>query len=257
MRLEILPDEEAMSRRAAEIIACAIREKPQLVLGLATGGTPLGTYRELVRLYREGRVDFARVTTFNLDEYVGLPPGDPRSYHAYMQEHLFRHVNLRPEATHLPDGWAEDLEAECRRYEALIEAAGGIDLQLLGIGRDGHIGFNEPGARWEQGTRVVRLKPETRQDNARYFGGVVEAVPERAISMGVRTIMHARRLLLLAAGRHKAEIVRRAVEGPVSRHVPASILQLHPDALVLLDESAASQLTRARALAARREEAGG
>ncbi|MDI3317017.1 MAG: glucosamine-6-phosphate deaminase [Bacillota bacterium] len=246
MRLEILEDEEAMSRRAAEIIADAIRGKPDLVLGLATGGTPVGTYRELVRLYREGRVDFSRVTTFNLDEYVGLDPRDPRSYHAYMEEHLFRHVNLRPGATHLPDGWAEDLEAECRRYEAAVEAHGGIDLQLLGIGRDGHIGFNEPGAPWERGTRVVRLKPETRQDNARYFGGVVDAVPQRAISMGIRTIMHARRLLLLAAGPHKAEIVQRAIEGPVSRHVPASILQLHPDALVLLDESAASRLTRVR-----------
>lgn len=242
MELEIYADAAAVGRRAAEIIAEAINTKPDVTLGLATGRTPISTYDALVRLYDSGKVEFSGVTTFNLDEYVSLPSDDPHSYHAYMREHLFQHVNLLPGAAHTPQGDADDLERECAQYEAAIDAAGGIGLQLLGIGRNGHIGFNEPGAGWNLPTHVVELKEGTRRANANFFGGDVARVPTRAISMGILTIMHAHRLLLLASGDTKSAIMQRAIEGAISPDVPASILQLHPDALVLLDTAAASRL---------------
>ncbi|MGE5509477.1 MAG: glucosamine-6-phosphate deaminase [Chitinophagales bacterium] len=234
---------EEVGRAGAAVVAAALRQQPRLVLGLATGETTLPFYRELVRLHREEGLDFAGVTTFNLDEYYGLGPEDPRSYHHFMQERFFRHVNLDPARTHLPDGLATDVAAECRRYEALIAAAGGIDLQVLGIGVNGHIGFNEPGTALAAETQLVRLRPETIHRNERLTQAT--ALPEQAISLGVKTIMHTRRLLLLAAGPEKAPAVAAALEGPVTDAVPASVLQLHPALTVILDRDAAGCL-RAR-----------
>jgi glucosamine-6-phosphate deaminase len=220
-------------------------EKPgerlaRVVLGLATGGTPVGLYRQWIEYHRAGLVSFQGVTTFNLDEYVGLPPSDPRSYHAYMREHLFDHIDIPDENTHLPDGCAEDLNESAAQYEWQIEEAGGIDYQILGIGSDGHIGFNEIGSSLASKTRVKTLTQQTRSDNARYFDSF-EQVPTMAVTMGIGTIMTARSILLMATGESKARAIRDAVEGPVTSMVPASVLQLHPDVTIMIDE-AASQL---------------
>jgi glucosamine-6-phosphate deaminase len=204
----------------------------------------LATYRELIRLSREEGLDWSGVTTFNLDEYVGLSPEHPRSYHAFMQENFFRHVNLRPERTHLPDGLAADIPAECARYEQAIRDAGGIDLQLLGIGSDGHIGFNEPSSSLASRTRIKTLTVQTRRDNARYFDNDVDHVPKHCITMGVGTIMEARTVLLLALGAQKAEAVAAACEGPITAMNPASVLQMHPTVKVILDEPAGSFLEK-------------
>lgn len=214
---------------------------PDSVLGLATGSTPLGTYRELVRMFREGIVDFAEVVTFNLDEYVGLEAADEQSYSRYMRENLFDHVNLKPGNTHIPDGTAADIGQECRDYETRIKRAGGLDLQLLGIGANGHIGFNEPGPAFEPFTHMVDLDAKTISDNARFFPSI-EAVPRQAISMGVRTIMQAKRVVLLANGEGKQQAVRGMVSGKITPELPASILQLHSDAIVIVDEEAARLL---------------
>jgi glucosamine-6-phosphate deaminase len=211
------------------------------VLGLATGSTPLGLYRELARIHHEEGLDFSQNVTFNLDEYIGLPKDHPQSYHHFMSEHFFRHINLDPRNTHLPDGQASDVVEECQRYEALIEAAGGIDLQLLGIGRDGHLGFCEPGSSLSGRTSLVVLARETIDDNARFFRSI-EEVPKYALSMGIGTVMEARRCLLLATGIGKAKAVRNAIEGALCSGCPASALQGHPDATVLLDEEAADLL---------------
>jgi len=228
---------------AARFVADLVRKTPACVLGLATGGTPLGTYQELIRLHRDEGLDFARVTTFNLDEYVGVPEDHPQSYRYFMQENLFRHVNLIAEKTHVPDGLTLDFEAGCERYEEMIRAAGGIDLQILGIGSDGHIAFNEPGSSLGSRTRVKTLTGETIRDNARFFGSE-DQVPRLAITMGVGTILESRRCLLLATGPAKAAAVRSALEGPVTAQVTASALQLHRDVIVVLDEEAGSWLTR-------------
>ncbi|MCD6235654.1 MAG: glucosamine-6-phosphate deaminase [Thaumarchaeota archaeon] len=241
MKVVITKDYWEMSRLAARIIADVIRSKPNIVLGLATGGTPEGCYRELVRMHKEEGLDFSQVITFNLDEYVGLPLDHPQSYHHYMDVHLFNHVNIKRENIHIPDGTAEDLEKHCREYEEAIKKAGGIDLQLLGIGRNGHIGFNEPGSPFNSRTRVVKLTETTRRDNARFFGSLDE-VPTHAITMGLATIMEARKILLLASGLNKAEAVAKAVEGPKTPDVPASILQDHPDCTFIIDREAASKL---------------
>src|SRR5213594_3774649 len=198
-------------------------------------------YRVLVRMHRKEGLDFSLCSTFNLDEYVGLAPNDPRSYRHYMNEHLFQHVNVEPRNTHLPNGQAPDLDAECRSYEAAIGKFGGIDLQLLGIGRAGHIGFNEPLSAFKSRTRVKALAPLTLEQNAELFGGV-DKVPRRAITMGVGTILESRRCLLLATGDSKADVIAKAVEGPITSMISATALQLHPRYTVVVDEEAASRL---------------
>lgn len=242
MEIVVLPDARAAERLAARIVADRLKAKPDLVLGCATGATMEGIYAELVRLHREEGLSFARATTFNLDEYVGLAADDERSYHYYMRRHLFGHVDLRPERCHLPDGLAADLRAEARAYEASIDAAGGIDIQLLGLGRTGHIGFNEPLSALMSRTRPVALTPTTREQNAPHFGGDPAAVPERALTMGVGTILAARELLMVVTGERKAEVLARATEGPITSMVSATALQLHPHCVVIVDEAAASRL---------------
>ena len=242
MEVIIQPNKEAAAGLVARIIAHDLRANPHLVLGLATGATMERVYRQLVMLHKEHHLDFSLCSTFNLDEYVGLFPSDPNSYRHYMDEHLFQHVNIDVRNTHLPNGMAEDLEAECRRYEALIHRFGGIDLQLVGLGKAGHIGFNEPLSALRSRTRVKALTPTTIKQNAPMFGGE-EHMPRRAITMGVGTIIEARRCILLATGDSKAAVVAKAVEGPITSMVTASALQLHPRCTVVVDEEAAAELT--------------
>lgn len=232
------------SAYAARLIARLIHEKPSAVLGLATGSTPLSLYQELIRMHRDEGLDFRGVTTFNLDEYVGLGPDHPGSYRYFMQENFFRHVNVDPDRVHVPNGLAKDVPAYCALYEENIAAAGGLDVQILGIGTDGHIGFNEPSSSLASRTRIKTLTERTRSDNAPFFGSP-EEVPHHVITMGVGTIMEARHVLLLAFGDKKAQAIADTVEGPISAMVPASILQMHPTATILLDEPAASKLERA------------
>lgn len=241
MEVIIQPSRERAARLAARVIARAIRNKPKIVLGLATGRTMELVYAELVAMHRNEGLDFSLVTTFNLDEYIGLGPDHPQSYRHYMNTHLFQHVNIDARNTNLPDGLARDIEAECVRYEAAIREAGGIGLQLLGIGRSGHIGFNEPLSAMLSRTRPKMLTPVTLQQNAALFGGI-DRVPKRAITMGVGTILESRRCLLLATGKEKAEIIARAVEGPVTSMISASALQLHPHCTVIVDEDAREKL---------------
>lgn len=243
MRVIICRDYKELSNRSASIISSMIRRKPDCVLGLATGGTPVGTYGELVRMQREEGLDFSKVTTFNLDEYLGLAPDHPQSYHHFMRHNLFDHVNADPSRVHIPNGLAKDLEKEGQGYERMIKKAGGIDLQLLGLGRDGHVGFNEPSSSLGSRTRVKTLAPETIRDNARFFGGP-EEVPRFALTMGVGTIMDARFILLLASGQGKSEALRATIEGPISAECTASVLQLHPRVTIIADEEAASRLRR-------------
>src|SRR6266704_5858907 len=241
MEVIIQPTEAVTASLVARIVAHDLRANPHLVLGLATGKTMENVYRHLVRLHKEEKLDFSLCSTFNLDEYIGLFPSDPNSYRHYMDHHLFRHVNVDPRNTHLPSGLASDLDEECRRYEGLIQRFGGIDLQLLGIGRAGHIGFNEPLSALRSRTRVKALTPLTLKQNAAAFGGE-EKVPRRAITMGVGTIIEARRCLLLATGESKAQVIAQAVEGPITSMVTASALQLHPRCTVVVDEAAAGKL---------------
>jgi glucosamine-6-phosphate deaminase len=237
MEIVIQPDSEAATQIAARLIARLVREKPDAVLGLATGGTPLSLYEELIKL----KLDWRKVTTFNLDEYVGLPPSHPQSYHSFMRANFFQHINIAAKNTHLPDGMAKDIPAMCGRYEKKIRAAGGIDLQLLGIGANGHIGFNEPSSSLASRTRLKTLAPRTRRDNARFFG-CEKNVPHHAVTMGIGTILEARHCLLLAFGAKKARAIAGAAEGPVTVRNPASALQLHPKVTVCLDAAAASRL---------------
>jgi len=241
MELIIQPDLESAAQLVARIVAHEVRTNPRTVLGLATGSTMEAVYRHLVRMHREEKLDFSGVRTFNLDEYVGLDPTDPHSYRHFMNEHLFGQVNLYLQNTHLPNGRAADLGAECRHYEKLITDAGGIDLQLLGIGKSGHIGFNEPLSALKSRTREKALSPTTIAQNASFFGGEAK-MPRRAITMGVGTILDARRCLLLATGEAKADIIAQAVEGPITSMVTASALQLHAKATVIVDEAAAAKL---------------
>ena len=241
MEVIIQPNKEAAAALVARIIAHDLRASPHLVLGLATGATMQRVYRQLVTLHQEHHLDFSLCSTFNLDEYVGLFPSDPNSYRHYMDEHLFRRVNIDSRNTHLPNGMAADLEAECRQYEALIQRFGGIDLQLVGIGKAGHIGFNEPLSALRSRTRVKALTPTTLQQNAPLFGSE-DKVPRRAITMGVGTIIEARRCILLATGDSKAAVLAKAVEGPITSMVTASAMQLHPRCTVVVDEEAAGQL---------------
>ena len=229
-----------MSRKAANIISAQVIMKPNCVLGLATGGTPVGTYEKLVERYNEGDLDFSEVTSVNLDEYRGLPKEHPESYWSFMHKNLFDKVNIDPAKINLPDGTNPDAEDACTKYNQIIHAVGGIDLQLLGIGHDGHIGFNEPGEAFELETHCVDLTPATIEANKRFFDGNEDLVPKQAYTMGIRTIMQARKVLMVVNGAGKAEIVKKAFFGPVTPEVPASILQLHPDFILVADEEALS-----------------
>ncbi|EYR63825.1 glucosamine-6-phosphate deaminase [Actinotalea ferrariae CF5-4] len=226
---------------AADAVASLVRRRPDAVLGLATGSSPLALYDELVARHRAG-LSFAQVRGFLLDEYVGLPPGHPESYRAVIDRQLTSRVDLAPDAVQGPDGGAADLPAACAAYEAALRAAGGVDLQVLGVGTDGHLAFNEPGSSLASRTRVKTLTAQTRRDNARFFGDDPEAVPRHVLTQGLGTILEARHLVLVATGRAKAEAVHQLVEGPVSALWPASVLQLHPHVSVLVDEAAASRL---------------
>jgi glucosamine-6-phosphate deaminase len=242
MRVRVFPSAESLARALARDVGRALRAKPSLVLGLPTGRTPIPLYRELVRLRTRGQADFSRATTFNLDEFVGLASSDPGSYHAFMRRHLFDAVNLSRRRIHMLDGRARDVAAECARYEHAITRAGDIDLQILGVGVNGHIGFNEPGRALAARTHRTRLKPATRRANAGLFGNRASRVPREALSMGMATILGARRIVLLATGAAKARCVQRMIEGPVTPRLPGSFLQLHRNAEVWLDAPAAARL---------------
>ena len=243
MDVIIVSDYEEMSDRAAEIVGSAIQEDPRLILGLATGSTPEGLYARLIEMNQQGELDFSEVMSFNLDEYVGLDPTHEQSYRYFMNEKLFDHINIDKSNTHVPDGQAASLSEECTRYEAAIEEAGGIDLQVLGIGRDGHVGFNEPGTSLASKTHIAALTEETVEDNSRFFERPQD-VPRFAVTMGIQSILDARRCLLLASGANKAEAVRRTVEGPITSSVTASALQMHEDTVAIIDEEAATELER-------------
>jgi glucosamine-6-phosphate deaminase len=242
MQVRVFETSEEMSLAAAEHFAARIKGKPGIVLGLATGSTPIKMYNALVRMVEEGQLDFSQVVTFNLDEYVGLAPDHDQSYRYFMDQHLFDRVNIARENTHVPDGLAPDMVAMCAAYEEAIKEAGGIDVQLLGIGGNGHVGFNEPGSARDSRTRVVGLTAETIRDNSRFFQNESE-VPRQAISMGIATIMDSKEVVLIANGANKAEAVAKSVEGEVTPDVPASFLQEHPNCTFLIDRAAAGRLS--------------
>ncbi len=241
MEVVICRTYEEMSRAAAREIAELLNAKPNAVLGMATGSTPLGLYRELVRMHKEEGLDFSQVTTFNLDEYVGLSPRHDQSYHYFMHENFFKHVNIPPQHIYIPSGTTSNYKAFCEWFEKRIKECGGIDVQILGVGSDGHIAFNEPGSSLMSRTRLKTLAKQTIDDNARFFKRR-EDVPIYAITMGVGTILEARNCILLANGKRKANAIAQAVEGPVTAMITASALQLHPSVMVYVDEEAASEL---------------
>lgn len=228
-----------MSRMAANLISAQVIMKPDCVLGLATGSTPIGTYEQLIERYDNGDLDFSQVTTINLDEYRGLSPENDQSYRYFMENHLFKSINVRPECTHVPDGLEPDCAKACSDYNKLIADCGGIDLQLLGLGLNGHIGFNEPGSAFEKETHCVDLTESTIRANSRFFASMDE-VPKQAYTMGIKTIMQAKKILIIVNGAGKAEIVRDAFFGPITPKVPASVLQLHPDVTLIGDADALS-----------------
>lgn len=235
---------EEVGREAARIVAAAVRSKPDIVLGLATGSTPLGLYKNLIEVHRSGNLDFSRATSFNLDEYLGLPASHPQSFHYFMHQNFFSQINLPTQRAHIPDGTLPGKYDEyCDGYERSIKSYGGIDLQILGIGRNGHIGFNEPTSSLASRTRLKALTRETIEDNRHYFSDAAE-MPKCAITMGIGTILDSRRVLLLASGRSKAAAVAKAIEGPISSSVSASALQMHPDVTFIIDEDAAYCLTQ-------------
>lgn len=244
MRISVSPDPVATGAAAADLVATAADHRPGLVLGVATGSSPQPLYRSLAILVRAG-LDLSSATAFALDEYVGLDPDHPESYHAVIAREVTAPLGLDPSRVHVPAGSAADVEAAALAYERSIAAAGGVDLQILGIGTNGHIGFNEPGSSDRSRTRVVDLAPQTIADNSRFFPDPARPVPTRALTQGVGTILEARRIVLVATGAHKADAVARAVAGPVGADVPASFLQRHPDVTLVLDEAAASRLTSA------------
>ena len=241
MLLYKVKDFKELSRKAANIISAQVILKPTSVLGLATGSTPVGTYKQLIEWYEKGDIDFSQVTTINLDEYKGLGAADVQSYRYFMNDNLFNHVNVNKDRTFVPNGLTEDPEEACKVYDDLIAACGGIDLQLLGIGGNGHIGFNEPTDSYIKATHVVTLSENTRSANARFFASMDE-VPTHAITMGIGGIMEAKKILLLASGKANAQAIYDALYGPITPQVPASILQLHPDVIVVADEEALSLL---------------
>ena len=241
MKIYKATDYKDMSRKAANIISAQVIMKPNCVLGLATGSTPIGTYDQLVEWYNKGDLDFSEVTTVNLDEYKGLPRTNDQSYYYFMHQHLFDRVNIDPERTNVPNGMEPDAEKECGRYEELIRSLGGVDLQLLGLGHNGHIGFNEPGEAFEKETHCVDLTESTIEANKRFFASA-DDVPKQAYTMGIKTIMQAKKILIVVNGENKADIVERAFFGPVTPEVPASILQLHNDVTLVGDEAALAKI---------------
>ena len=241
MKIYKAKDYKDMSRKAANIISAQVIMKPNCVLGLATGSTPIGTYDQLVEWYNKGDLDFSEVTTVNLDEYKGLPRTNDQSYYYFMHQHLFDRVNIDPERTNVPNGMEPDAEKECGRYEELIRSLGGVDLQLLGLGHNGHIGFNEPGDAFEKETHCVELTESTIEANKRFFASA-DDVPKQAYTMGIKTIMQAKKILIVVNGENKADIVERAFFGPVTPEVPASILQLHNDVTLVGDEAALAKI---------------
>jgi glucosamine-6-phosphate deaminase len=243
MRIYKTSDYQDMSRKAANIISAQIIIKPDSVLGLATGSTPLGIYRQLIEWYQKGDLDFHEVRTVNLDEYKGLSSENIQSYHYFMKKNLFEHVNINSNQTYIPNGLTSDSEAECAKFDTIIRQLGGIDLQLLGLGHNGHIGFNEPGSNFETGTHCVALTESTIEANSRLFEKE-EEVPRFAYTMGIRSIMQAKKILLVVSGEDKAEILSKALTGPVTPAVPASILQMHGDFTVVADEAALSKMSK-------------
>lgn len=243
MRIIVAKDYKDMSRKAANIISAQIITKPDCVLGLATGSSPIGTYDQLVEWYEKGDLDFSKVCSVNLDEYRGLDHEHDQSYYYFMHEHLFDRVNIDPANTNVPDGTEPDAEKECKRYEELIASYGGVDLQLLGLGHNGHIGFNEPAPAFDKVTHCVDLTESTIEANKRFFASA-DDVPRQAYTMGIGTIMKAKKILVVVSGADKADIVAKAFFGDVTPDVPASILQFHPDVTVVVDEAAAAKLPR-------------
>lgn len=230
-------DYNAMSRKAANIISAQVILFPRCVLGLATGSTPLGVYRQLIDWYNKGDLDFSGIHSVNLDEYCGLSPKNPQSYHYYMYENFFKHINIDLNNTNVPDGLAQDMRKECERYDKLITDLGGIDLQLLGLGNTGHIGFNEPNESFDKMTHQVQLKQKTITDNSRFFQSIDE-VPKYAVTMGMKAIMQAKKIMMVVNGAQKAEILEKTLFGPVTPEIPASILQFHPNVTVVADSAA-------------------
>ena len=243
MRIYMCEDYRGMSRQAANLISAQVIMKPDCVLGLATGSTPVGTYDQLVEWFQKKDLSFARTISVNLDEYRGLSGTHEQSYRYFMQEHLFSRVDICPENTYVPNGLAEDAEAECARYDALIQDLGGIDLQLLGMGRHAHIGCNDPGEDFRLGTHLVDLTPSTIEANKRFFASEND-VPRQAVTMGIKHIMQAKKILLAVSGEEKAEALVKALTGPVTPQIPASILQIHPDVVLVADKAALSKLGR-------------
>jgi glucosamine-6-phosphate deaminase len=241
MLVLIKENSHQMSVEAAQHVASQIKLKPDSVIGFATGSTPLGLYKELIRMHIEEGLDFSKVISFNLDEYIGIPPSHPESYHFFMMENLFKHININPSNIYIPMGMAENIELFCDWYEEKIKKYGGLDIQILGIGANGHIAFNEPGSSLGSRTRIKTLGEKTRLDNSRFFSNIDE-VPKYAITMGVGTIMEAKKLLLLANGINKADAIKATVEGPIMAKYPATIVQLHRYATVIIDKEAASKL---------------
>ncbi|MED0659915.1 glucosamine-6-phosphate deaminase [Bacillus smithii] len=239
MRVVKVANYEEMSQKAADCIIRQVKEKPDSVLGLATGGTVTGTYQLLAKDHQKNGTSYRQILTVNLDEYIGISSEHEQSYHFYMKKRLFDHIQIPPENTYLPDGQAEDLEEECKRYDERIESLGGIDLQLLGIGVNGHIGFNEPGTPFDSKTHIVELSESTRKANARFFN-TLEEVPKKAITMGIETIMKSKKILLLASGLKKAPIIRKLFQEGITEEIPASVLKKHENVVLIADEEALS-----------------
>lgn len=233
--------DEDFVQTGASLIVSLLQSNPKAVLGLATGSSPVGVYARLIEMHRKGLVSFSKATSFNLDEYIGLPVNHPQSYRSFMNEQLFNHIDINPDQTHIPNGNVADMEAECLAYDKKLDEYGPVDLQILGIGSNGHIGFNEPDASLNSKTHVVELLEDTREANARFFDSL-EDVPRQAITMGIGSILKAKQILLLARGASKAEAIRNAVEGPITTQCPASLLQSHPNVIVLVDEEAGQWL---------------
>lgn len=243
MKICVAKDYNEMSRKAANIIGAQVIMKPNCVLGLATGSSPIGTYKELIKRYEEGDLDFSQVKSVNLDEYKGLPRDNDQSYYYFMNDNFFNHINIDKENTNVPNGMEPNAEEECARYEELIASLGGVDLQLLGLGHNGHIGFNEPAPQFDKVTHCVDLQESTIEANKRFFASA-DDVPRQAYTMGIGTIMNAKKIVVVVSGEDKAEIVNKAFFGPVTPEVPASILQMHPDVTIVCDEAAYSKVAR-------------
>ncbi|WP_243292054.1 glucosamine-6-phosphate deaminase [Bacillus sp. FJAT-47783] len=237
MQIIMTKNYQEMSRKAAEYLISKVRANPSMTLGLATGGTPIGLYEQLIRDHRDNGTSYENITTFNLDEYIGLKPENEHSYHYYMNENFFKHINIPISNTHIPNGLADHKEDECNRYEKLIQENGGIDVQVLGIGGNGHIGFNEPGTPFSSTTHIINLAQATREANARFFNSIDE-VPTQAITMGIKTIMQSKEIVLLASGKAKKEAIKKLFSQEVTESFPASILNLHPNVIIFVDEEA-------------------